>query len=154
MNPDDLEKQLERLAWRPAPDEWRREILDAACPPRKVMETGQSPVGFVVGGLRWLYPSFAFAGLWALMMVCNGLLLVSGRPGPSPAGVLSNAAGMPTVWNLQIAELREVGQDVAGVPSHSPLLPAGKPLTRPRSDRRRAPRLGSLEEAGQGPLPA
>jgi hypothetical protein len=154
MNPDNFEKQLERLAWRPAPAEWRQEILDAACPRQKNLAAAIDPRPAASGWWRLPFPWLAFAGLWVFLLASNALLALSNRTASASTGAIANTTGLPTVWNLQLAELRQSGLDAATDPIRIVLPPAGKPSPRPRSDRRRLLRLGCLDEGSEGALRA
>src|ERR1700733_7120898 len=107
MKPENFENRLEQLAWRPAPEQWRREILDAARPRQANIAAGLDSRATAHGWMRLSFPWLAFAGLWVAILLCNSFLLFSGPPKTTSARLASNGPDLPTVWNLQVAELRQ-----------------------------------------------
>ena len=81
MNPDNFEKQLERLAWRPAPAEWRQEILDAACPRQKNLAAAIDPRPAASGWWRLPFPWLALDAATDPIRI---VLPPAGKPSPRP----------------------------------------------------------------------
>jgi hypothetical protein len=139
MNPDDFERQLQRQSFRPAPVEWRKEILAAAAgaataqPPPK--PTLLCALNARLSSLLWPCPQ-AWAGLAALWVVILAVNLSSREGKPTTAANSAThssgtVAGLFGLWRQREIEL--AGLD--GLFSQ-PMTPPPQPaLPRPRSEK-------------------
>ncbi len=131
MKPDEFEQQLQRQPLRSPPEEWRREILEAANAAARARTPAFSPPG-EPWWREWLWPSpRAWGGLAAAWVII--LALNAAKPG-TPAG-FANGSPPPSREMIMAlsAQRRELAELLGDAQETSP---ATKPaLPRPRSER-------------------
>jgi hypothetical protein len=109
---DELESRLARLPLRPAPAEWRLQILQAAQATRPA-ERGAA------WWQRWLTPQrLTLAGAWLVI-----LLLRATVPGESGHGAPPSVAGWPQLWAARQQMLARLLNQPA--PEAEPRFPQG-----------------------------
>lgn len=135
MNSDDFEKQLQRQAIRPVPQNWRAEILQAAhATSRPQLSTPNSQHAPWWRALLWPCPQ-AWAGLAAMWFVLLGLHLAD----PETAALATAQTAPPSPEMLMVlheqkrlfAELIS-GSEPVDIDLPKPFVP------RPRSEATRA----------------
>ena len=131
MKPDEFEQQLQRQPLRSPPEEWRREILEAANAAARARTPAFSPPG-EPWWREWLWPSpRAWAGLAAAWVII--LALNTARPG-SPAGVASVSPPPSREMIMALsAQRRELAELLGDAQETSPATKPAPP--RPRSER-------------------
>ncbi len=131
MKPDEFEQQLQRQPLRSPPEEWRREILEAANAAARARSPAFSPPG-EPWWREWLWPSpQAWSGLAAAWVII--LALNTARPG-TPAEI---ANGSPPPSREMIMALYEQRRELSELLDNAQeTAPARKPAPpRPRSER-------------------
>src|SRR5260370_41065103 len=109
MKPDEFEQQLQRQPLRSPPEEWRREILEAANAAARARSPACNPP-CEPWWREWLWPSpRAWAGLaaaWVIILALNTARLAT------PAGV---ANGSPPPSREMIMALSEQSREFAAL---------------------------------------
>lgn len=153
MKPDDFEKQLQRQPLRPAPAEWRAEILQAATDAvaadvrRRTDEahtTSQLPDRLLTSAAtnlawwrEWLWPApQAWAGLAAMWII---IAILNTTDGPRAGGMAKQTAEPPSEAETTLAtQRRELARLLDNLTEPAPAPKAGPPG--PRSENISPPR--------------
>jgi len=135
MTPHDFEQQLKRQTLRPPPEEWRKEILQAARDAARQEVSVSAPIAPRAPGWRewraWLWPNpQAWAGLAAAWMLILGLLATGQPRSFQLAG--SIAPGQVSTNGSLLAQRRELVRLLDGSPE--PEAPPKTQRTGPRSE--------------------
>ncbi len=131
MKPDEFEQQLQRQPLRSPPEEWRREILEAANAAARAQTPAFNPP-CEPWWREWLWPSpRAWAGLaaaWVIILALNTARLTT------PAGVASVSPPPSREMIMALSEQRRELAELLGDAQER--SPAAKPAPpRPRSER-------------------
>ena len=131
MKPDEFEQQLQRQPLRSPPEEWRREILEAANAAARAGSPAFNPPG-EPWWREWLWPSpRAWAGLaaaWVIILTLNTARLAT------PAGVANGSLPSSREMIMALSEQRRELAELLGDAQET--SPATKPAPpRPRSER-------------------
>jgi hypothetical protein len=131
MKPDEFEQQLQRQPLQSPPEEWRREILEAANAAARARSPACNPP-CEPWWREWLWPSpRAWAGLaaaWVIILSLNTARLAT------PAGV-ANGSPLPSREMIMAlsAQRRELAELLGDAQETSPATKPAPP--RPRSER-------------------
>jgi hypothetical protein len=145
MNPDDFEKQLERLPLPSPPAAWREDILATAR--ANIRPSGAADKICLLTSWRAVLARIplawgAVAAIWLMIIGVNSWL--SGPSVASPSGGFAAApANSPTVWNLQRTEMSLLADHLNVTLEPPQRRPERAPA--PRSDRRREDGFGGFE---------
>jgi hypothetical protein len=131
MKPDEFEQQLQRQPLRSPPEEWRREILEAANAAARARTPAFSPPG-EPWWREWLWPSpRAWGGLaaaWVIILALNTARLAT------PAGVASVSPPPSREMIMALsAQRRDLAELLGDAQETSPATKPAPP--RPRSER-------------------
>jgi len=131
MKPDEFEQQLQRQPLRSPPEEWRREILEAANAAARARSPACNPP-CEPWWREWLWPSpRAWAGLaaaWVIILSLNTARLAT------PAGVASVSPPPSREMIMALSEQRREFAELLGdAQEKSPVTKPAPP--RPRSER-------------------
>jgi hypothetical protein len=131
MKPDEFEQQLQRQPLRTPPEEWRREILEAANAAARARTPAFSPP-CELWWREWLWPSpRAWAGLaaaWVIILALNTTRLAT------PVGVASVSPPPSREMIMALsAQRRELAELLGDAQETSPARKPAPP--RPRSER-------------------
>ncbi len=131
MKPDEFEQQLQRQPLRSPPEEWRREILEAANAAARARTLAFNPPG-EPWWREWLWPSpRAWGGLaaaWVLILSLNTARLAT------PAGFANVSPPPSREMIMALSEQRREFAELLGDAQEKSL--ATKPAPpRPRSER-------------------